>query len=213
MQLTLDRLGRTAAPFVAPFLVIVLMGGGSWGAREVRLAREAAAASRTAAARSDRAWLRATGAAYARVGHSITWPESLRVVSAGQGAVNGTRRLVLFLDDLGCNVCDDLEIEFVNDLERRQPGSTAIVVSALDARFAAALARVRSVRSTVYFDHGSAFKATNGIEWTPYLLALDERGTVVASHAPTPERQHMSGPFHDFAARYLLEPPEAAAGR
>lgn len=140
------------------------------------------------------------------VGRKLRWTVP-SIIGTGQPDTSASaleRNLLLVFSDTSCDVCQDRETQFANELAAKV-GTDRIkaIIHASDRRYAAAYARINSVKFPVYFDAGREFALANQITTTPLLLLTDDQGRVIAAEAPVPGLDDFVDAFHEACVRFL----------
>ena len=112
--------------------------------------------------------------------------------------------VLLVFSELSCNVCQDEESQFANELiGLLGEGRVRSVIHSRNRRYAAQYIRLNQVKFPVYHISDDGFLLKNDIQDTPLVLFVDENGFVVFAHSPIPGYPEFSKPFHDFCLSYF----------
>jgi hypothetical protein len=144
----------------------------------------------------------------------ISFPELTAV--QGDGALYSGHEgytLLLVLSEMSCNVCQDEETHFANQLaeEMGDRARIAAVVHANSARYVRNYVRLNQVKFEVYLSENNQFALENGIVNSPLLLLLDQQNRVVAAHYPLPGEPELSEAFHQTCRELFAQPSTAGA--
>jgi len=141
----------------------------------------------------------------AHIGQSITWPEEL----VGTGSTDlpaeevGGFRLVVYLSERSCNVCQDQMISFANEVHQQVDAVRVTgVVETASARYVRRLVRSNAISYEIFHDPVTKFAKVNGLIQAPSaFLLFDNR--VLVSHYPSPSFPEASEPFYDAVVTAL----------
>ena len=113
-------------------------------------------------------------------------------------------RLLLIFSELGCNVCQDDESKFGNDIVSEYGRDYVMaVVQSESLRYAKNYIRLNQVNFPVYYCKEKTFFMDNEIHNTPMVFVIDKETRVIAAHFPIPGHKEYSEPFHLFCHHYF----------
>lgn len=118
--------------------------------------------------------------------------------------ISDTPKLVIVIDELGCNVCSDDETKFAVGIANTfGTHSVMAIVHADDIRYARNYIRMNQVNFPVYFSKSRSFLTINEIKDSPMLFLLGSQNRFVASHFPIPGHPEFSEPIHRYCYHYF----------
>lgn len=141
------------------------------------------------------------------IGQQLVFPEELECINPkrltqGRSPTNG-RRIILVLNELGCNVCADHESQFLKELaENNEEAQVYAVVHARTKRYAKNYVRMNQANYPVFFDKDQTFEGVNHLPTTPLILFINEEGIILASHYPRAENLDLCKPYHQRARTF-----------
>jgi len=137
-------------------------------------------------------------------GQSFVWPDlTLTGEPAGLAEPTGGYRLVVFLSEQTCNVCQDRMIAFAGTVHQRFDAvRVTAVVDAKSRRYIRRLISSNEIEHVVFHDEENAFATANSLVQAPSaFLLFDNR--VLASHYPSPSFPAASDPFYASVTKAL----------
>jgi len=124
--------------------------------------------------------------------------------SQNEGQTEKQPSLLLVFSELSCNVCQDEESAFGNEIARELgPGFVRAVIHGSTPRYIQSYIRLNQVDYPIYYDEDMAFMKDHEIVNTPLVLLLDENDRVIETHYPLPGREKLSEPFHDYVRHFF----------
>lgn len=112
--------------------------------------------------------------------------------------------LLLVFSELSCNVCQDEESAFGNEVALALgPAFVRAVIHGNREKYVRDYLRLNRVEYTVFFDKNKQFMENNDIEATPLVLLVNENDEILFAHYPIPGHSNVSEPFHNYVREYF----------
>ncbi len=132
-------------------------------------------------------------------GRQLKWPQMEQLLGDSEAPeTHAGYGLVLYISELACNACRDIETQFASSIAQMTGGAAVrIVVHSANPRWALNYARDNGTEVPVFFDSENRFGEANGVDRSPMLFLHDDQGEVVSAHFALPDPLEWSEPFHD----------------
>jgi hypothetical protein len=206
---TLKR--RLSSEWIWVALLLILAGTAAWNLNRARALSAELKRRASDYSQLTSRMVSAEEIAHKLTGHRLDWPRMEQITSFPEKLWDGVPgpRLVLFFQDVSCNVCDENEVAFANRLVA-QVGADhfAAVVEATDRRYAAAFVRVNRSKFSIYYDSEKVFRVNNPIKASPLLILLNERREVLSAHHPIPNEPTLCRAFETSCRRLFFRGDE-----
>lgn len=159
-----------------------------------------------------RGWMRGlTESQSAYIGRTLVWTEleAIEDQTVDHPAREAKYRIVLYFDEVDCNVCLDKETQFLKSVaETFGAEHTAFVLRAQSPRYIVNYIRVNALDQGVLYDPEGGFAKANGIAKSPMLFVINAENLILASFSPARPYPEISEIFHEACFDLLSQNPE-----
>jgi len=136
----------------------------------------------------------------AHLHREVIWPALIGIDETGPAEPVAGPRLVVYLSEESCNVCQDRMLAFIARMGSVHPDTpiTTIIRSG-SRRFAFQLVRRAAVTGELFHDPAGDFAETNGLGRAPMIKVLYDNRVALA-HYPAPSFPNASDPVYEAIA-------------
>jgi len=111
-------------------------------------------------------------------------------------------KIIFYMSDLGCNTCQEAEIEYMKKISAKYGSeNVCVIIEESTNNFIRSFIRKLKITFSVFRSVNNAFSINNKIPGSPILLLFGDSGVVIGANMPVTGHGEFSAPFYELCIR------------